>query len=243
MGPPARVGPHGHLDGDDGVLSGHAGEWLSVQAGALGRALALRCDDVVDAQVAAIEAELGREARAVTVVDDRKPGGEVRGLRASSSRSPTTWATSRVIEAWPEGTPRRRVPGPLHAPGPRESAPLRRRVRARRRGQQGGDGRREPPLSAPAAPRALRTAARCFCRSRRSWTPGAADLARDAGRRGRLGGRRGPARRTRAISASGRLGAGPARDREALPGGLDRVAPGQSAARLRKLAAAGPVRS
>jgi hypothetical protein len=94
------------LDGNDGVLSGHAGEWLSVQAGALGRALALRCDDVVDAQVEAIEAELAREARAVLSSTGTKSGGEVRAACIIVTVAHNLGDLSRVVEAWPEGTPR-----------------------------------------------------------------------------------------------------------------------------------------
>jgi hypothetical protein len=92
--------------GPDGVLSGHAGEWLSVQAGALGRALALRCDDVADAQISAIEAELEREARAVLSSIGPKPGGEVRAACIIVTVAHNLGDLSRVVEAWPEGTPR-----------------------------------------------------------------------------------------------------------------------------------------
>jgi hypothetical protein len=92
--------------GADGVLSGHAGEWLSVQAGALGRALALGCADVADAQIDAIEAELQREARAVTACTNRKPGAEREACCIIVTVAHNLGDLSRVIEAWPADTPR-----------------------------------------------------------------------------------------------------------------------------------------
>lgn len=92
--------------GADGVLSGHAGEWLSVQAGALGRALALGCGDVVESQVAAIDAELEREARAVIARVDRRSGGELDTCRVIVTVAHNLGDLSRVVDAWPAGTPR-----------------------------------------------------------------------------------------------------------------------------------------
>lgn len=91
---------------DGGVLSGHAGEWLSVEAGALGRALALGDDAVAEAQIAAIEAELALEARAVELCLARKPGAEIEACCVVTTVAHNLGDLSRVIEAWPAGTPR-----------------------------------------------------------------------------------------------------------------------------------------
>jgi hypothetical protein len=53
------------LDGE--VVAGHQGEWFSVMAGALGRALALGDAAVAERATAWIEDELAREARLVTL--------------------------------------------------------------------------------------------------------------------------------------------------------------------------------
>lgn len=92
--------------GPDGVLSGHAGEWLSVRAGALGRALKLGAADVVERQIAAIDAELSREARAVESRLARRSGGEREALCVIVTVAHNLGDLSRVVEAWPAGTPR-----------------------------------------------------------------------------------------------------------------------------------------
>lgn len=92
--------------GADGVLSGHAGEWLSVRAGALGRALALGSTAVAEAQVEAIDAELAREARAVLSRVERKNGGEVETCCVIVTVAHNLGDLSRVVDAWPAGTPR-----------------------------------------------------------------------------------------------------------------------------------------
>ena len=63
-------------------LSGHDGEWLSVRAGALGRALVLGLDDEAAALAAQIDAELDREQRAfAAALDARRAGHDDAGAR------------------------------------------------------------------------------------------------------------------------------------------------------------------
>ena len=52
-----------------GTLSGHDGEWLAVRAGALGRALQLGAQDVVEKVSAQIDDELAREAEIYTALE------------------------------------------------------------------------------------------------------------------------------------------------------------------------------
>jgi hypothetical protein len=84
-----------------GSISGHAGEWLAVRAGAMGRALAIGAD--VDALSAAIEAELQREAEALARA--RAKGDAVASLSLATISAHNCGDLSRVIEAWPKGTP------------------------------------------------------------------------------------------------------------------------------------------
>jgi hypothetical protein len=230
------------LDGDDGVLSGHAGEWLSVQAGALGRALALRCDDVVDAQVAAIEAELGREARAVLSSTSSKAGGEVRAACIIVTVAHNLGDLSRVVEAWPEGTPRaeefraryvrlghenpRRYDGAFVLAGEVNKAVM------------AVESHRYLPLRLPRALRTGRALLLPFPPFLDAWGD---RLARELDASGvsavveaLLEGHAQYPRQVAWARALRGLG-------EALPGGLDRVLPGVPA-RLRKLAASGPVK-
>ena len=84
------------LDGE--VLAGHQGEWLSVMAGALGRALALS-DDVVVARVTAwIEAELAREARLVALA--RKESDDRQLLSLVTTVAHNLGDLSRVVDTW-----------------------------------------------------------------------------------------------------------------------------------------------
>lgn len=95
--------------GDAGPLSGHDGEWFSVRAGALGRALTLRAEAHVERLVSQIEAELSREAealrRALRVAE--KPGAARHALCVVTTLAHNLGDLSRVVEAWPEGTPGR----------------------------------------------------------------------------------------------------------------------------------------
>jgi hypothetical protein len=88
-----------------GVVAGHEGEWFSVRAGALGRALTLGIDDVVEQLISAIDRELTREAEALART--RGSGDAVAALSMVSVNAHNCGDLSRVIEAWPKGTPRR----------------------------------------------------------------------------------------------------------------------------------------
>lgn len=88
-----------------GEVHGHAGEWLSVRAGALGRALLLGQRDVAEALEAAIEAELAHEARTLRAAMDG--GDALVALRVTTTIAHNTGDLSRVVEAWPGRTPRK----------------------------------------------------------------------------------------------------------------------------------------
>jgi hypothetical protein len=81
-------------------VSGHDGEWLSVRAGALGRALVLGLDDHAEALAKSIDAELDREQRAFA-------GAVNRGAPATTTLALATTIAhnlgdlSRVVDAWP----------------------------------------------------------------------------------------------------------------------------------------------
>lgn len=81
-------------------LSGHDGEWLSVRAGALGRAAALGASCVCDALIAAIEGELAREARAFEAIV--REGSACDVLRAATIIAHNLGDLSRVVEQWPK---------------------------------------------------------------------------------------------------------------------------------------------
>jgi hypothetical protein len=82
-------------------LSGHDGEWLSVRAGALGRALVLGLADAAAVLAAEIDAELDREQRAFALA-------LARGAPATTTLALATTIAhnlgdlSRVVEAWPK---------------------------------------------------------------------------------------------------------------------------------------------
>ena len=84
------------LDGE--VLAGHQGEWLSVMAGALGRALALSDEAIVDRTTAFIEAELTREARLVTLA--RKKRDDRQLLSIVTTVAHNLGDLSRVVDTW-----------------------------------------------------------------------------------------------------------------------------------------------
>lgn len=87
----------------DGI-AGHAGEWLSVRAGALGRALVIEASDAVERIAADIERELAIEADALARA--RQAQDFVRALSLSTISAHNCGDLSRVIEAWPKSTPR-----------------------------------------------------------------------------------------------------------------------------------------
>ena len=80
------------------VLAGHQGEWFSVMAGALGRALALSDEAVVARTQAWIEAELTREAALVTHV--RKKGTPQELLSVVTTVAHNLGDLSRVVDTW-----------------------------------------------------------------------------------------------------------------------------------------------
>src|SRR5262249_10153477 len=90
VSPPLLAPPAGR------ELSGHDGEWLSVRAGALGRAAALGADRARDALAEAIEDELGREERAFEAA--RRGGSAREVLAAATIIAHNLGDLSRVVE-------------------------------------------------------------------------------------------------------------------------------------------------
>lgn len=83
----------------DGV-SGHDGEWLSVRAGALGRALVLGFDDQAAAMAAEVDSELDREQRAFAAAIERGAPATTT-LALATSIAHNLGDLSRVVDAWP----------------------------------------------------------------------------------------------------------------------------------------------
>jgi hypothetical protein len=86
--------------GDPRPLSGHDGEWFSVRAGALGRALVLGANEVAERLQVAIDAELDREELAF---ETAKRGGAsaARVLSIATILAHNLGDLSRVVEQWP----------------------------------------------------------------------------------------------------------------------------------------------
>jgi hypothetical protein len=80
------------------VLAGHQGEWLSVMAGALGRALALSDAPVVARVTDWIEAELTREARLVKLARTKSDDREL--LSVVTTVAHNLGDLSRVVDTW-----------------------------------------------------------------------------------------------------------------------------------------------
>jgi hypothetical protein len=93
---PPVTARHVVIDGE--VLAGHQGEWFSVMAGALGRALALSDAAIVERTTAWIEAELTREARLVTFA--RKHAAAQELLSVVTTVAHNAGDLSRVIDTW-----------------------------------------------------------------------------------------------------------------------------------------------
>jgi hypothetical protein len=93
---PPVTARHVVLDGE--VLAGHQGEWFSVMAGALGRALVLADKPIIERTTAWIEAELTREARLVTFA--RKKGTDQELLSVVTTVAHNTGDLSRVVDTW-----------------------------------------------------------------------------------------------------------------------------------------------
>ena len=125
---PPVTARHVVLDGE--VLAGHQGEWFSVMAGALGRALALSDAPVVERTTAWIEAELAREARLVTFA--RKNGTARELLCTVTTVAHNVGDLSRGRRYLGAGPRRVRARAPLPAAGARGWCAVRRRLRLRR---------------------------------------------------------------------------------------------------------------
>jgi hypothetical protein len=80
-------------------ISGHNGEWFSVRAGALGRAITVGARDLAARLVAAIDEELARE-HAVLVELTR--GDPLDLLRCATTIAHNLGDLSRVVDAWPK---------------------------------------------------------------------------------------------------------------------------------------------
>ena len=93
---PPVTARHVVIDGE--ILAGHQGEWFSVMAGALGRALALSDASIVERTTAWIEAELTREARLVTFA--RKNGTAQELLSVVTTVAHNVGDLSRVVDTW-----------------------------------------------------------------------------------------------------------------------------------------------
>jgi hypothetical protein len=87
---------HVVIDGE--VLAGHQGEWFSVMAGALGRALALSDAPIVERIRGWIEAELAREARLVTIA--RRSGTAQELMSVVTTVAHNLGDLSRVVDTW-----------------------------------------------------------------------------------------------------------------------------------------------
>ena len=84
----------------DGV-SGHDGEWFSVRAGALGRALSLGLADEAAALAARIDAELDREERLFAAAVARDAPARTT-LALATALAHNLGDLSRVVDAWPK---------------------------------------------------------------------------------------------------------------------------------------------
>ncbi len=97
----ARVVSERVLDTEHGPVSGHDGEWFSVRAGALGRAIAIGASEIAGSLFDAIDAEVEREAKILedAFASERAPGGVERALRAMTIVAHNLGDLSRVAEA------------------------------------------------------------------------------------------------------------------------------------------------
>ena len=82
------------------VLAGHQGEWFSVMAGALGRALALGDAPIIERVTAWIEAELEREAKLVQQARAPKKASNEQLLSVVTTVAHNLGDLSRVVETW-----------------------------------------------------------------------------------------------------------------------------------------------
>lgn len=96
---PPVTARHVIIDGE--ILAGHQGEWFSVMAGALGRALAVGDKAVTERTTAWIEAELAREARLVKYA--QKHGTPEELLAVVTTVAHNLGDLSRVVDTWTGG--------------------------------------------------------------------------------------------------------------------------------------------
>lgn len=82
-----------------GPVSGHDGEWFSVRAGALGRAIQLRFDDLVEHIAKSIDDELDRERESFEIAV-RTRGREIDALRIGCAIAHNLGDLSRVVVDW-----------------------------------------------------------------------------------------------------------------------------------------------
>lgn len=80
-------------------ISGHLGEWLSVRAGALGRAVELGARELAARLRAGIDDDLAREHAVLAELAAR--GDELDVLRAATTVAHNLGDLSRVVDAWP----------------------------------------------------------------------------------------------------------------------------------------------
>ncbi len=83
-----------------GALSGHNGEWFSVRAGALGRALQLKHESAIEQLTAQLDAELSRESQCFERVEGVY-GSELAMLRVACVIAHNLGDLSRVVADWP----------------------------------------------------------------------------------------------------------------------------------------------
>ncbi|MFI5296843.1 MAG: hypothetical protein ACHREM_01985 [Polyangiales bacterium] len=83
------------------AISGHDGEWLSVWAGALGRALVIEDEPSIERCATAIEASLSRQASVYSALEN-KPYSPLDLLRAGTVLAHNAGDLSRVVELWPK---------------------------------------------------------------------------------------------------------------------------------------------
>ncbi len=91
-------------------LSGHDGEWLSVRAGALGRALVLSLSEEAATLAADIDAELDREQQALAAALERGAPATTT-LAIATTIAHNLGDLSRVVDAWPRAA----RASPIHA--------------------------------------------------------------------------------------------------------------------------------
>jgi hypothetical protein len=91
-------------DGRD-AISGHDGEWFSVRAGALGRAVQIGADELIERLTTAIDDDLSRQARAFERACAER-GAELDALRAACTIAHNLGDLSRVVEQWAAKGPR-----------------------------------------------------------------------------------------------------------------------------------------